>query len=182
LAALLHDFQVTGVSHVKRTEADDRFRESLLSLGVPRWRAYVMWAAVHLKTRLERPTVRIAMWVWLALMVTGMVIVCQALGSCVWLSIAGCESCPVGHGGCVGMCWHPSPLHVAAFLGPVISTPLWFSRTRSVRRLLCGLVAGLAAVYLVPMAVGNATAILLNLVLDFFLGPREPPYPWPKPP
>lgn len=49
-AAMLHD-DLLARGQVSRREADWRFYVALGELGVPRWRAWVMWQAVALRTR-----------------------------------------------------------------------------------------------------------------------------------
>ena len=48
-AALVHDFLYSGGDpEATRADADDIFRDLQISLGVPRWKAYVEWAALRL--------------------------------------------------------------------------------------------------------------------------------------
>lgn len=48
-AALVHDFLYSGGDpEATRADADDLFRDLQISLGVPRWKAYVEWAALRL--------------------------------------------------------------------------------------------------------------------------------------
>lgn len=48
-AALLHDFIYGGGDpEATRADADDLFRDIQIDLGVPRWKAYVEWAALRL--------------------------------------------------------------------------------------------------------------------------------------
>ena len=48
-AALVHDFLCSGGDQeATRADADDIFRDLQISLGVPRWKAYVEWAALRL--------------------------------------------------------------------------------------------------------------------------------------
>lgn len=47
-AALLHDWLYSGGDpEATRADADDLYRDLQLSLGVPRWKAYVEWAALR---------------------------------------------------------------------------------------------------------------------------------------
>lgn len=45
-AAVLHDWMYRSGS-VRRSRADELFRESMLVLGVPAWQRWAMWAAVR---------------------------------------------------------------------------------------------------------------------------------------
>ena len=48
-AALVHDFLYSGGDpEATRADADDIFRDLQISLGVPRWQAYVEWGALRL--------------------------------------------------------------------------------------------------------------------------------------
>lgn len=48
-AALLHDYLYGGGDpEATRADADDLFRDLQIALGVPRWKAYVEWAALRL--------------------------------------------------------------------------------------------------------------------------------------
>lgn len=48
-AALLHDYLYGGGDpDATRADADDLFRDLQIALGVPRWKAYVEWAALRL--------------------------------------------------------------------------------------------------------------------------------------
>lgn len=50
LCALLHDELLTDRSHgMTRAQLDETFREALLLVGVPAWRAWAMWGAVRLQ-------------------------------------------------------------------------------------------------------------------------------------
>ena len=46
---LVHDYLYSGGDfEATRADADDLFRDLQISLGVPRWKAYVEWAALRL--------------------------------------------------------------------------------------------------------------------------------------
>lgn len=48
-AAIIHDWFYAGrIPHAYRPEADDLYRDMMISLGVPRWKAYLEWKALRL--------------------------------------------------------------------------------------------------------------------------------------
>lgn len=48
-AALVHDYLYSGGdSEATRADADDIYRDLQVALGIPRWKAYVEWAALRL--------------------------------------------------------------------------------------------------------------------------------------
>ena len=48
-AALVHDYLYSGGDfEATRADADDLFRDLQIALGIPRWKAYVEWAALRL--------------------------------------------------------------------------------------------------------------------------------------
>lgn len=54
-AAVIHDYLCrTAESRKQRALGDRIFREAMLVVGVPRWRAWMMWAAVRLQTAVKK--------------------------------------------------------------------------------------------------------------------------------
>jgi hypothetical protein len=147
LAALLHDHLVKagpGLDPaVPRRLADDIFLEALAELGVPPVRRRIMWSAVVLRTRFERP--------WLSGRVALMVL---------WVltAVAGTAALAIGIAG-------ETPWLIAAgFLGPLPAAFLWRKQA------LAGVVGGYAVPLLVPPALGTYAGYSVYRVLELVVG------------
>lgn len=46
-AAMVHDYIYSGYVDMKRKEADALYREMLIALGAPKWKAYAEWTALR---------------------------------------------------------------------------------------------------------------------------------------
>jgi hypothetical protein len=157
LAALLHDYQVNNKADFdERTQADDLFRRTLTELGVRRWRANVMWAAVHLMSRLVSTS-------WVARVATVL-----------WLLNA-----MAGYSLLVTWWVHREPALVAlALAGPFLGAVFWLVPFSSVERYKCGAVAGLALSILGPFAVVNLAVMSVAWILDLYRRGSRAPFQW----
>ena len=108
LPALLHDQLINPTTSTPDREAADQlFRDTMVSTGVPFVRRWLMWAAVSLGTLMKRPLLRVLVILWLlayALLGVGLLL-------------------------CAGQWWQPPwsgllPVTIVAF-GPLASSLLW---------------------------------------------------------
>lgn len=67
-AAILHDYLIGRPDLISRADADGIFRRTLLELGVPFVRRWMMWAAVRLQSNLTGATpLEVAQWLLVAI-------------------------------------------------------------------------------------------------------------------
>lgn len=133
LAALLHDHLVENGARltppVSRVRADEIFLAALEDLGVPMLRRYLMWAAVNLKTRMNRGGMdRARMQIWIG---------ASLLGTATLL---------------VGVIAREPILGLGALIAPIAGAFLWWPQFR------IGLIAGYGAALLGAPAIAIAVA------------------------
>ncbi len=136
LAAILHDElivdEVNGGHLGSDTLADRFFRLMLDASGVPRLKAWLMWAAVALRTRWAAGGVRrLSVVVWVLAALAGIVALVVGVCLAIW-------------GG--GTAWAAALITVAV-VGPFVSALLWGQQWGA------SLIAAVAAVFVVPAAV-----------------------------
>lgn len=154
LAAIIHDELIVDAPNGgplgSDVLADQFFREMLRSAGVPWLKRWLMWAAVALRTRWVADGVRrtsVVLWVLLALV--GLTAAAAVAGSLVfgW-------AVPGGR-------W---PVAAGAATLPVLASGLWGKQYGA------GLIAAVAAVWLLPAAVFAALGYLTYQVLEAVFG------------
>ena len=150
LAAIIHDDLIVKTPNAGPLDSDtlsDRFfREMMKSAGVPWLKRWIMWAAVALRSRwAARGRRRLSVLVWILLAATGIVSAVWAFGSTVfdW-------SHPVD-------IWL---LVVIAIFLPFAAAPLWG------RQYGGGLVAAIAALWILPAAALGGLGYVVYLILE----------------
>ncbi len=146
LAALLHDHLVENgerlVSPVSRVRADEIFLAALADLEVPLVRRHVMWAAVNLKTRLNRGGAsRVGMQAWIVASLLGTATLLGAIVAREPLWALGAVIAPVGG----ALMWWPQfriglvAGYGAALLGaPAIAISIAYATYALTEKLMAG--------------------------------------------
>lgn len=151
LAAIIHDQLIVdepnGGLLGSDTLSDRFFRVMMKSAGVPWLKRWIMWAAVAIRSRWAAgETRRLSVGVWIVLAVTGMASFVSAAGAALfgW-------SHPLD----------PWLLLVIALLLPIVSAPLWG------RQFGAGLVAAIAALWILPAAAFGLLGYIVYQILEF---------------
>jgi hypothetical protein len=150
LAAIIHDDLIVNEPNAGPLRSDtlsDRFfREMMQAAGVPWLKRWIMWAAVALRSRwAARGLRRLSVLVWLLLAVAG-------ISSFVWA--IGSASLDWGHPVDFWL------LLVGSVVLPFGAAPLWG------RQYGAGLVAAVAAVWILPAAALGGVGYVIYLVLE----------------
>jgi hypothetical protein len=150
LAAIIHDDLIVdepnGGPLRSDTLSDRFFREMMRSAGVPCLKRWIMWAAVALRSRWAAGGLRRAsVFAWILLAGSGIALFVWAVGSAVWG-------------------WsHPvdtSLMFVGALVLPFAAAPLWGKQYGA------GLVAAVAALWILPAAAVAGVGYVVYLVLE----------------
>jgi hypothetical protein len=154
LAAIIHDNLIVGEPNAgalgSDTLADRFFREMMQAAGVPCLKRWIMWTAVALRSRwAARGTRRLSVIAWIAAAIVGIVSIVWGVGSTLfeWSS-------PVDAG----------VLLAVAVLLPFVAAPLWGKQYGA------GLVAAIAALWILPAAVLAGLGYLVYLILERLAG------------
>lgn len=137
-AALIHDWLIPSKGEeppIKEEYADRYFRYMLCAVGVPRFKRYIMWTAVALRTRWESPKKR-----------RRPLLVLWALAS-----LAGLAAFTLAILSLIFNTWTPFGIDAGVLLLLSIIAPFVFSLLWG-RQYTAGIVAALAAPWLVPAA------------------------------
>ena len=158
LAAIIHDRLIlSGTANQGALKSDalsDRFfRLMMITAGVPPLKAWIMWAAVAMRTRWAAEGKRrwsLVLWVLLA-----------TIGITMFVAFAGSVffdwTDPFG--------LSPGTLGVIAVVMPFLSAPLWGKQWGA------SFIAAIAAVWILPPAVGALVGFLVYRVLEVVVGP-----------
>ncbi len=151
LAAIIHDQLIVDQPNKgllgSDTLSDRFFREMMRSAGVPWLKRWIMWSAVALRSRWAAGGIRrLSVGVWVVLAITG-------LGS--FVSAAGSFLFGWSHPLDAGL------LLLIAFLLPVAAAPLWG------RQFGGGLVAAVAAIWVLPAAAFGSLGYVVYRILEF---------------
>lgn len=154
LAAIIHDELIVDAPNggplASDTLADQFFREMLRSVGVPWLKRWLMWAAVALRTRWMADGLRRSSVVlWVVLAVSGITAAAWVAGS--WAF--GWDT-PVDG-------WL---MAVGTVTLPVLASGLWGKQCGA------GLIAAVAALWILPAAIFAAVGHLVYLVLEALFG------------
>ena len=154
LAAIIHDNLIVDEPNAgalgSDTLADRFFREMMQSAGVPCLKRWIMWTAVALRSRWAAGgTRRFSVIAWLLLAIVGIVSTVWGVGAALfdWSS-------PVD----------AAVLLVVALLLPFVAAPLWGKQYGA------GLVAAIAALWILPAAVFAGLGYLTYVVLERLAG------------
>jgi Protein of unknown function (DUF1353) len=150
LAAIIHDNLIVGEPNAgalgSDTLADRFFREMMQSAGVPCLKRWIMWTAVALRSRWAAGgTRRFSVIAWILFAIVGIVSIVWGLGAALfdWSS-------PVD----------AAVLLVLAAVLPFVAAPLWGKQYGA------GLVAAIAALWILPAAVLAGFGYLAYLILE----------------
>jgi hypothetical protein len=154
LAAIIHDNLIVGEPNAgalgSDTLADRFFREMMHAAGVPCLKRWIMWTAVALRSRWAAGgTRRLSVIAWIILALVGIVSTVWGVGAALfdWSS-------PVD----------AAVLLVVAVLLPFAAAPLWGKQYGA------GLVAAIAALWILPAAVLAGFGYLAYLILERLAG------------
>jgi Protein of unknown function (DUF1353) len=154
LAAIIHDNLIVGAPNAgalsSDTLADRFFREMMRSAGVPCLKRWIMWTAVALRSRWAAGgTRRFSVIAWILLAIVGIAAFVWRVGAALfdW-------SRPVD----------TAILLLIALLLPFAAAPLWGKQYGA------GLVAAIAALWILPAAVLAGLGYLVYLILERLAG------------
>lgn len=158
LAAIIHDRLIlSGDPNLGALRSDtlsDRFfRMMMIAAGVPPLKAWIMWAAVAMRTRWAAQGLRrwsLVLWVLLA--TAGITMFAAFVGTIVfdWDDPFGLS---------------PAVLGTIALIMPLLSAPLWGQQWGA------SFIAAVAAVWILPPAVGALLGFIVYRILEVILGP-----------
>jgi len=158
LAAIIHDRLILSgdpnLGALKSDALSDRFfRMMMIAAGVPPLKAWIMWAAVAMRTRWAAQGIRrwsLLLWVVLA-----------SAGITMFVAFAGTYA--VGWTDPFGL--SPGVLGAIALVMPLLSAPLWGKQWGA------SFVAAIAAVWILPPAVGALAGFFVYRILEVVVGP-----------
>ena len=153
-AALIHDWLIPSKGDppppIREEYADRYFRYMLAAVGVPRFKRYIMWGAVAIRTRWESPK----WWRPPLLVVWGV------------LASAGLAAFVIALWSLIGDTWTPFGIDAALLLVLSLLAPLVFSLLWG-RQYGAGIVAALAAPWVIPAAFFAAFGYGVYYVLEW---------------
>ena len=158
LAAIIHDRLIlSGDPNRGALQSDtlsDRFfRMMMIASGVPPLKAWIMWAAVAMRTRWAAQGLRRwSLVLWVVLATVGITMFVAFIGA-----VAFDWTDPFG--------FSPGIVGAIALIMPFLSAPLWGKQWGA------SFVAAIAAVWILPPAVGALVGFLVYRVLETLVGP-----------
>ena len=158
LAAIIHDRLILSGDPNRGalqsdTLSDQFFRVMMIAAGVPALKAWIMWAAVAMRTRwAARGLRRWSLLLWVVLATAGITMFVGFVGSVIfdWDDPFGLS---------------PAVLGTIAIVMPFLSAPLWGKQWGA------SFIAAIAAVWILPPAVGALLGFLVYRVLEATVGP-----------
>lgn len=158
LAAIIHDRLILSGDPNRGalrsdTLSDRFFRMMMIASGVPPLKAWIMWAAVAMRTRWAAQGLRRwSLLLWVVLATAGITMFVAFAGNVLfdWKGLFGLS---------------PGVLGTIALVMPLLSAPLWGKQWGA------SFIAAIAAVWILPPAVGALLGFLVYRVLEVVVGP-----------